>query len=170
MYFATYVTVTYLGSEHMMKEIRRQFLSHQSPLYQSKRAAKSSRRFPHNATCEIPQVISCGLFMSSASFLQALPAAHGELRSSRGGQSLSLPSLPSGGAPGLRTGVSAEFAARWDPWSWFVRAVLSGLPAAKSLQSCPTLRPHGLQPTRLLRPWILQARTLEWVAISFSNT
>ena len=25
--------------------------------------------------------------------------------------------------------------------------------AAKSLQSCPTLRPHGLQPTRLLRPW-----------------
>ena len=25
--------------------------------------------------------------------------------------------------------------------------------AAKSLQSCPTLRPHGLQPTRLLCPW-----------------
>ena len=25
--------------------------------------------------------------------------------------------------------------------------------AAKSLQSCPTVRPHGLQPTRLLRPW-----------------
>ena len=25
--------------------------------------------------------------------------------------------------------------------------------AAKLLQSCPTLRPHGLQPTRLLRPW-----------------
>ena len=25
--------------------------------------------------------------------------------------------------------------------------------AAKSLQSCLTLRPHGLQPTRLLRPW-----------------
>ena len=63
-----------------------------------------------------------------------------------------------------------------------------------------SLQPHGLQPTRLLRPWdspgkntgmgchfllqcnpidgsppgspvpgILQARTLEWVAISFSN-
>ena len=31
------------------------------------------------------------------------------------------------------------------------------------------VRPHGLQPTRLLHPWILQARTLEWVAISFSN-
>ena len=25
--------------------------------------------------------------------------------------------------------------------------------AAKSLQSCPTLRPHGWQPARLLRPW-----------------
>ena len=25
--------------------------------------------------------------------------------------------------------------------------------AAKSLQSCPTVRPHRRQPTRLLRPW-----------------
>ena len=31
-----------------------------------------------------------------------------------------------------------------------------------------SLWPHGLQPTRLLCPWILQARILEWVAISFS--
>ena len=30
-------------------------------------------------------------------------------------------------------------------------------------------RPHGLQPTRLLRPWIFQARVLEWGAIAFSN-
>ena len=29
--------------------------------------------------------------------------------------------------------------------------------------------PHGLQPTKLPVPGILQARTLEWVAISFSN-
>ena len=29
--------------------------------------------------------------------------------------------------------------------------------------------PHRRQPTRLPRPGILQARTLEWVAISFSN-
>ena len=41
--------------------------------------------------------------------------------------------------------------------------------AAKSLQSCLTLRPHRRQPTRLPVPGILQARTLEWVAISFSN-
>ena len=35
--------------------------------------------------------------------------------------------------------------------------------AAKSVQSCPSLRPHGLQPTRLLRPWDFPARGLEWV-------
>ena len=34
-----------------------------------------------------------------------------------------------------------------------------------------SVRPHRRQPTRLPRPvpGILQARTLEWVAISFSN-
>ena len=32
-----------------------------------------------------------------------------------------------------------------------------------------TVRPHRRQPTRLPIPGILQARTLEWVAISFSN-
>ena len=40
--------------------------------------------------------------------------------------------------------------------------------SAKSLQLCPTLRPHRRQATRLLCPWILQARILEWVAISLS--
>ena len=42
--------------------------------------------------------------------------------------------------------------------------------AAKSLQSCPTLcdPTDGSPPTSLV-PGILQARTLEWVAISFSN-
>ena len=50
-------------------------------------------------------------------------------------------------------------------WNWEIAAA-----AAKSLQSCPTLcshidgSPHG-SPI----PGILQARTLEWVAISFSN-
>ena len=42
--------------------------------------------------------------------------------------------------------------------------------AAKSLQSCPTLRdPRDGSPPGSLIPGILQARTLEWVAISFSN-
>ena len=40
--------------------------------------------------------------------------------------------------------------------------------AAKSFQSCLTVWPPRWQPTRL--PGILQARTLEWVAISFSST
>ena len=42
--------------------------------------------------------------------------------------------------------------------------------AAKSLQSCPTLRdPIDGSPPGSPAPWILQARTLEWVAVSFSN-
>ena len=32
-----------------------------------------------------------------------------------------------------------------------------------------SLRLHGLQLTRLLCPWILQARILEWIAIPFSR-
>ena len=42
--------------------------------------------------------------------------------------------------------------------------------AAKSLQSCPTLcDPIDSRPPGYPVPGILQARTLEWVAISFSN-
>ena len=42
--------------------------------------------------------------------------------------------------------------------------------AAKSLQLCPTLcDPTDGSPPGSLVPGILQARTLEWVAISFSN-
>ena len=50
-----------------------------------------------------------------------------------------------------------------------VAAAAAAAAAAKLLQSCPTARPHRRQPTRLLRPGILQAKTLEWAAISFSN-
>ena len=42
--------------------------------------------------------------------------------------------------------------------------------AAKSLQSCPTLcNPIDGSPPDVPAPGILQARTLEWVAISFST-
>ena len=42
--------------------------------------------------------------------------------------------------------------------------------AAKSLQLCPTLcNPIDGSPPGSPVPGILQARTLEWVAISFSN-
>ena len=47
----------------------------------------------------------------------------------------------------------------------------SAAAAAKSLQSCPTLcDPIEDSPAGSPGPGILQERTLEWVAISFSNT
>ena len=47
---------------------------------------------------------------------------------------------------------------------------LAAAAAAKSLQSCPTLcDPIDGSPPGSYVPGILQARTLEWVAISFSN-
>ena len=50
----------------------------------------------------------------------------------------------------------------------FVNAAAAA--AAKSLQSCPTLcDPRDGSPPGSAVPGILQARTLEWVAISFSN-
>ena len=46
----------------------------------------------------------------------------------------------------------------------------SAAAAAKSLQSCPTLcNPVDGSPPGSPVPGVLQARTLEWVAISFSN-
>ena len=47
--------------------------------------------------------------------------------------------------------------------------VMAAAAAAKSLQSCPTLRPIDGSPPGSPVPGILQARTLEWVAISFSG-
>ena len=51
---------------------------------------------------------------------------------------------------------------------WVV--ILSLFAAAKLLQSCPSLcDPIDGSPPGSPVPGILQARTLEWVAISFSN-
>ena len=47
---------------------------------------------------------------------------------------------------------------------------LAAAVAAKSLQSCPTLcDPMDSSPPGSSVPGILQARILEWVAVSFSN-
>ena len=47
---------------------------------------------------------------------------------------------------------------------------LAAAAAAKSVQSCPTLcDPTDYSPPGSPVPGILQARKLEWVAISFSN-
>ena len=52
------------------------------------------------------------------------------------------------------------------PW----KKIYDKLAAAKSLQSCPTVcDPIDGSPPGSPIPGILQARTLEWVAISFSN-
>ena len=53
--------------------------------------------------------------------------------------------------------------------SWTIEKA-AAVAAAKSLQSCPTLcDPTDDRPPGSPVPGILQARTLEWVAISFSN-
>ena len=52
----------------------------------------------------------------------------------------------------------------------FICTSAAAAAAAKSLQSCPTLcNPIDSSPPGSPVPGILQARTLEWVAISFSN-
>ena len=51
-------------------------------------------------------------------------------------------------------------------WNWHIYTAAT----AKSLQLCPTLcDPRDGSPPGSAIPGILQARTLEWVAISFSN-
>ena len=55
--------------------------------------------------------------------------------------------------------------------SFYPQSIVNGLAAAaKSLQWCPTLcDPIDGSPPGSPVPGILQARTLEWVVISFSN-
>ena len=56
------------------------------------------------------------------------------------------------------------------PWEHTQAAAAAAAAAAKSLQSCPTLcDPINGSPPGSPVPGILQARTLEWVAMSFSN-
>ena len=56
------------------------------------------------------------------------------------------------------------------PGSSFIQVLGRAAAAAKLLQSCLTLcDPIDGSPPGSPSPGILQARTLEWVAISFSN-
>ena len=56
------------------------------------------------------------------------------------------------------------------PVSYITKNSYAATAAAKSLQSCPTLcDPIDGSPPGSPVPGILQARTLEWVVISFSN-
>ena len=56
---------------------------------------------------------------------------------------------------------------KFGDWNWHIHTAAA---AAKSLQSCPTLcNPTDGSPPGSSIPGILQARTVEWVSISFSN-
>ena len=59
---------------------------------------------------------------------------------------------------------------RFRPHLQHIMCMRAAAAAAKSLQSCPILRdPIDGSPPGSPVPGILQERTLEWVAISFSN-
>ena len=68
----------------------------------------------------------------------------------------------------LLKSIEQPFVSDWEMYlsSWIFFAVA----ATKSLQSCPTLcDPRDGSPPGFPVPGILQARTLEWAAISFPN-
>ena len=79
---------------------------------------------------------------------------------------VAFPALPSEQPPGLQEETAGPFH-RPELTSFDTAAAAA---AAKSLQSCPTLcDPIDGSPPGSPVPGILQAGTLEWVAISFSN-
>ena len=75
--------------------------------------------------------------------------------------------------------ISSFWSGVWLSFYWcrnlifkleYAAAATAAAAAAKSHQSCPTLcDPRDGSPPGSPAPGILQARTLEWVAISFSN-
>ena len=63
-----------------------------------------------------------------------------------------------------------KFTYRSDIWNGLNIQMVAAAVAAKLLQSCPTLcDPIDGSPPGSPVPGILQARILDWVAISFSN-
>ena len=71
---------------------------------------------------------------------------------------------------GEETACQAEGADSILSWKDPLEKEMAATAAVKSLQSCPTLcDPIDGSPPGSPIPGILQARTLEWVAISFSN-
>ena len=66
--------------------------------------------------------------------------------------------------------LEKEMATHSSVLAWRIPGTGEPGAAAKSLQSCPTLcDPIDGSPLGFSVPGILQARILEWVAISFSN-
>ena len=80
--------------------------------------------------------------------------------------------LFSRGSSWLRDWTHIPYTTRWVLYHRAIceALILIAAAAAKSLQSCPTLcDPRDGSPPGSPVPGILQARTLKWVAISFSN-
>ena len=81
--------------------------------------------------------------------------------------------LPGPGTDPVSLALAGGFLATGPPGEVLLQSPgrkFSAAAAAKSLQSCPTLcDPIDSSPPVSPIPGILQARTLEWVAISFSN-
>ena len=89
------------------------------------------------------------------------------------GNSTQCSVVTSTGRKSKRGDMSVDIALLYS-WNWYniVKQLYfnAAAAAAKSLQSCPTLcDPIDGSPPGSPVPGILQARTLEWVAISFSN-
>ena len=78
--------------------------------------------------------------------------------------------LPYTGKTELRSPAMQADSFWSEPPGEWITATAAAAAAAKSLQSCRTLcDPIDGSPPGSPIPGILQARTLEWVAISFSN-
>ena len=81
----------------------------------------------------------------------------------------SLPCLAVSGAQNVLLNIIHTYRHRQKP-RWDHQSKQESLAAAKLLQKCPTLcDPIDGSPPGSPISGILQARTLEWVAISFSN-
>ena len=95
-------------------------------------------------------------------------AARRQLRSALGGGAPANPEAPLHPRRGWGLGEPKSWDGGWGR-ALKERGGKKPAAAAKSLQSCPTLCDpiDGSLPGSA--PGILQARTLEWVAISFSN-
>ena len=107
---------------------------------------------PQLSVCVCAKLLqSCRLYKTSWTAALQAPLPKGVSRQEyRSG----LPCPPPGDLPAVASGFFTASA------TWEAQQLVTAAAAAKSLQSCPPGSPV---------PGILQARTVEWVAISFSN-
>ena len=129
-----------------------------------------SQGFSHHGSKEVTPMVLAQVGNSNGTFL-FLPAREGS--SETFGRSLNSPVCPT--IPPLvlteaKRKIRTLLSIGSNEKASFSLQCSHTAAAAKSLQLCPTLcNPIDGSPTGSPVPGILQARTLEWVAISFSN-